>query len=213
MCDAQNDKHIKDTEGYSILTSAVAETWGKIRKAGGNHHVKTVTFNTVANQVDYSLDTICTDTDFLAVAQLDVNEGNGQYRPISRIPESELQAFRAPTSVIAMRLKYEPCAPVWTTGNESFDGINGWEEHTLNTAAVMVKKKKQDDYQPFQQRKLELERRIAEEAGRDDSEPPRVARKRRRASQDYYAAWRNNVSRYSVRGSVLSLYYDYGYVG
>ncbi len=210
MCDAKNDTHLTDTELYRVLTSAVAETWGKIRKAGGNHFVKSVTFNTVANQLEYSLDTIAPALDFQAVAQLDVNEGNGQYRPLTAIPESELQSYRAPTSVIAMRLKYAPCAPTWSTGQESFDGINGWEEHTLCTAAVWVKKKKQDDYQPFQQRKLELERRIADEAGRDDAEPPRVAMKRQRRRQDYYSAYRTNVSRYSVRGSVLSLYYNFG---
>ncbi|MDD5374477.1 hypothetical protein [Acidithiobacillus sp.] len=213
MCDAKNDTHITTTELYRVLTSAVAETWGKIRKAGGNHFVKTVTFNTVADQLNYELDTIAPDADFLAVAQLDVNEGNGQYRPLTAIPESELQSYRAPTSVIPMRLKYAPRAPTWSTGQESFDGINGWEEHTLCTAAVWLKKKKQDDYQPFQQRKLELERRIAEEACRDDAEPPRVARKRQRKSMDYYAAFRNNVSRYSIRGTTLSLYYNYGYVG
>ncbi len=213
ICDAENDRHLTSTELYSVLSSAVAETWDKILSSGsGDYFIKTVTFNTVAGTTDYALDTICTDADFLKVAALDVNEGNGQYRPLTKISELELQSYRAPTSAIPMRLKYAPCAPVWTTGNESFDGINGWEEHTLNTAAVMVKKKKQDDYMPFQQRKQELERRIASGASRDCAEPPRVVRKRQRQQQDYYAAFRNNVSKYSIRGTTLSLYYNYGYV-
>ncbi len=213
MCDIENDRHLTTTELYSVLSAALAETWDKILASGsGDFYTKTITFNTVAGTSDYVLDTIITAADFLRVANLDVNEGNGQYRPVGRISELELQSYRAPTSVIPMRLKYIPCAPVWTTGNESFDGINGWEEHLLNTAAVMVKKKKQDDYMPYQQRKQELERRMATAAGRDAAEPPRVVRKRQRQSQDYYATFRNNVSKYSIRAGTLSLYYNYGYV-
>ncbi len=214
MCDAASDTNLKDQWLYDVLSAAVADTWDKILSAGvGDHYVKSVTFNTVAGQGDYLLSTLISAGDFYKVSQVLVNEGNGQYRPISRINAAELQAYRPPTAVIPMKLYYIPCAPVWTVGNESFDGINGWEEHTLATAAVMVKKKKQDDYQPFQQRKLELERRMATNASRDDAEPPRVARKRKRQSQDYYAAFRSNVSKYAVRGLNLELYYDYGYVG
>ncbi len=213
MTDTVNDTHLSKTYMYGVLTAAVADTWDKILKCSkGDHFTKSVTFSTVAGQTEYPLSTVVSAGDFYKVSVLAVDEGQGQFRPLTSISPLELQSYRAPTAAVPMKLHYTPCAPVWTVGNESFDGINGWEEHTLNTAAVMVKKKKQDDFQPFLQAKKEMEGRMASAASRDDGEPPRVVRKHMRASADYYAAFRNNVSKYLVRGLNLELYYNHGYI-
>ncbi len=215
MTDSVNDTHLTDVELYAVLTSAVAETWDAIMMAGAKgEFVKKALFNTVPGQREYSLTTggvIGTDNDFYKVSTLYVDERNGQLRPINRISPEEEQAYRAPRAVIPMVLYYTPCAPVWTTGVESFDGINGWEEHTLATAAIFVMNKKQDDATPFKQRKRELEGRIASMANRSRGEPPRVVRKRHQQSQDRYALWLNNVSCWDIVGNDLMLMYRYGY--
>lgn len=212
MTDTENDTHLTDAELYRVLTQAVSNTWDKIIAAApGDMYVKSVTFNTVAGQQEYAFGTIVSAGDYYKLSQLYVNEGSGQYRPIGRINPAETQSYRAPTAAVPMKLYYAPCAPVWTTGSESFDGINGWEEHTLNVAAEVVKKKKSDDYQPFRQAKMELEKRIADMGNQDQAEPPRVVRKRMRQSMDYYASFRNNISKYNIRGLNLELFYNYGY--
>ncbi len=213
MTDTEADSHLTDTELYSVLTSAVSDTWDKIISAGrGDHYVKSVTFNTVANQTDYLISTVVSAGDFYKVSRLLVDEGNGQFRPLTRINGQEIQSYRGPTAVIPMKLYYAPCAPVWTLGSESFDGINGWEEHVLAVAAMAVKKKKQDDYAPFRQLKADLEKRMSLGASRDDGEPPRVVRKAYSRRNDYYAAFRANVSWYDVTGLNIQLFYNSGYL-
>ncbi len=216
MTDTVNDTHLTDAELYAVLTSAVAETWDAIMAGGSaGEFVKRQTFNTVAGQKEYALsgtNKIITDDDFYKVQTLYVDERNGQLRPINRINAAEEQPYRAPTNVIPMVLYYVPCAPVWVDGTESFDGINGWEEHTLVTAAIFIMNKKQDDANPFKQRKRELEARISTMANRSRGEPPRVVRKRRQQVQDRYALWLNNVSCWDIRGGNLELFYRYGYL-
>jgi len=211
MTDTQNDPHLSTAEKYRILTSAVAKTWDLILLNSTSAFVKSVTFNTVPNQKEYPVDTIIPAGDFYKVSTLYVDEGNGQLRPLGRINPMEEQSYRAPVSAVPMKLYYTPCAPTFTTGAESFDGINGWEEHTLNLAAMTVKKKKEDDYRPWQQAMMDVEQRIQTLGNRSRAEPHRVVMKRRQSAQDRYAAWRNNVSAWDLRGSNLELFYRYGW--
>ncbi len=217
MTDSVSDTHLTDSELYKVLSSAVAETWDAIMAAGEvGEFVKRVTFTTTAGTLEYPLEDVGTtqgiipDDDFYKVATVYVDETNGHLRPIPRISPGEEQAYRAPAAAVPMVLYYVPCAPVWTLGTETFDGINGWEEHTLCTAAIFVMNKKQDDATPFKQRKRELEVRIASMGNRSRGEPPRVVRKRKQAYQDRYAYWHNNVSCWDIRGGNLELFYRFG---
>lgn len=212
LTDTVNTTHITDAEGYLALTSAVADTWDKILSAGGgDYFVKKVTFNTVAGTKESAIATICPDGDFFKVHQILVDEGQGLIRPITRINPYEEQAYRAPVSVVPMVMYYVPCAPVWSTGSESFDGINGWEEHTIMTAAMFIASKRGDDHSYFQRRKAELEQRIITAASRSVGEPARVVRKRLSRQNDRYIAWNNSISCWDIRGSNIELFYRYGY--
>lgn len=212
MTDTQNDPHLSTAEKYRILTSAVAKTWDLILlNSPGDAYVTSVTFSTVPGQKEYSLSTIVPAGDFYKVSQVYVDEGNGQLRPIGRINPMEEQPYRAPAAAIPMKLYYTPCAPTFVTGAESFDGINGWEEHTLQLAAMTVKKKKEDDYRPFESAMRDVEQRIQTMGNRSRAEPPRVVMKRRQRLMDRYAAWTNNVSCWDLRGSNLELMYRYGW--
>lgn len=218
MSDSENDTHLGDPEIYRFLTSAVADTWDKIQAAGlGGEAVRTVYFNTVADQTDYALSgTIYSTTvggglttipEFYKVKTLYVNDGNGLYRPISRVTPTEHYGQKAPQGVYSMKLCYVPCAPVWTTGAEVFDGINGWEEHTVQLAAVMVKAKKADDAGQYKARAREIEERMKTHANRNADEPPRVTR--RRAAQQWAARtlpYTGSVGGWDIRGGNIELY-------
>lgn len=211
MTDTENDTHVTDTELYKALTVAVADTWDRILKAGlGGEYVKKVTFNTVANQREYVIGTIVSAGDFYKVSQMCVNEGDGIQRPISRISPDETYGYKAPTAIVPMILYYIPCAPVWTTGAESFDGINGWEEHTLNVAAMKIMAKKQDDVSPFRTAKREIEARIDSSGNRSAGEPARVVRRRRAQARDRFYNSRYNVSAWDHRGLNLELVFRWG---
>src|SRR3954468_16207573 len=106
MTDTQNDPHLSTAEKYRILTSAVAKTWDLILLSSPAAYVKSVTFNTVANQKEYPVDTIVSAGDFYKVSTLYVDEGNGQLRPLGRINPMEEQSYRAPVSAVPMKLYY-----------------------------------------------------------------------------------------------------------
>jgi hypothetical protein len=212
------DSHITNAELYLWLTAAVAATWDKLIASGlGGEGVKKATFNTVANQTDYPISTTSFSingaaaaagiSDFWKVKTLYVNDGTGMYRPLTRVSPNEQYALKGPQSVIGMKLMYIPCAPTFSTGAESFDGINGWEEHAINLVAAMVKKKKEDDQGPFKAAAKEIEARMSTHANRNADEPPRVIR--RRASQAWAARvtpYTGDVFAWDLRGDNIELY-------
>ncbi len=209
LCDIENDTHLSSAEKFEIMNSAIAETWDLICDSGlAEKYVTYANFSTVAGTLTTNLFTVATD--FYRIHKLYVLESNGAMRPLQRINPSEIQTFTAPTSAVTMRLYYIPYSPVLTTG-QTFDGINGWEEHTLMTACCAVKMKKEDDYQLFFRRKKELEGRIRANANVDFGEPIRVTRKNRR-QRDPFMLFNSNVNAYGVRGDKLEIYCYSGYI-
>lgn len=219
LTDTENDTHLSTTEKNEIIASAAAETYDKILSAGlGEKYVRSVTFNTIAGTQEYDLTsaTYVPLQDFYKVHQLYVDEGNSQFRPVSRINSAEVMTFRPPTTVVAMKLFYIPCAPTFKVAGvfsdaATFDGVSGWEEHLLQTAAIAVKAKKEDDAGPYIRRKAELEQRIAFMGRTDHSEPTRVVRRRYRTN-DPFSLYRGNVNAWLIRGDKLNLLYHWGYV-
>ncbi len=209
LCDIEGDTHLSSAEKFEIMNSAIAETWDLICNSGlGEKYVTYANFSTVAGTLAYNLFTIATD--FYRIHQVYVLEnGSTTLRPLTRLNTSEIQTFTAPTSVVTMRLYYLPYSPVLTTG-QTFDGINGWEEHTLMTACCAVKMKKEDDYRTYAARKAELERRIKSMGNVDLGEPMRVQRKRHRKN-DPFVLFNSNINAYCLRGDKIELLSYSGY--
>jgi hypothetical protein len=209
---ALNDTHVTDVELYRALTAGVADTWDTLLSMGiGTEGVKKVTFTATAGTSEYALATIVPAGDFFQVSRLVTEDPDGRLRPISRINPSEQYAYRAPQAGATMRLYYFPTAPTFTTGAETFDGINGWEEHAIMCAACYVKAKKEDDTGPFRARKRELELRMAVMANRLRDEPPRIVRRanpyrKGRRNWDYEIPYQTAVQGYDLRGANLELF-------
>ena len=216
--DALGDTHVTDAEGYLALTSAVSDTWDALLSSGiGTEGVKSITFNTVANQQEYPLSVLAAD--FFQVRNLYSVQSDGRLVPVDRVNPNEAYTMRAPQAVVPMKLYYFPTAPVFVTGAESFDGINGWEEHTVQVACMTVKAKKMDDTGPFRARKRELEERMKSMANRLRAEAPRVVRRAARFvsggrfgragvgrySGGYDIPYQTGVIGYDLRGGNLEL--------
>lgn len=213
MVGAENDTSLSTTELYKALTRGVSDTWDALLSSGiGTEGVKKVTFTAVAGTQEYVLDTIVAAADFYQLRNLYALDSNGGLRPIPRVNPNETYNMRAPTEGATMKLYYFPCAPVWTVGTEQFDGINGWEEHTLVCAAIYVKAKKEDDTGQFRARKRELEARMAVMANRMRAEPPRVVRRSqitnfgRRGLRGYSLPYNEGPRYYDIRGANLELF-------
>lgn len=217
--DTANDTFFSTTEKRDYIRAAVAETWDKITASGlSEKHVKNVTFSAVAGQYEYPISTVITAGDFYKVASLYVVDDSGAqvYRPIERINPAEIYGFRPPTSTASLKLYYIPTAPTFQvagvySGSATFDGINGWEEHSIAGAAIAMMKKKEDDWQKHATRKAEMEQRIANMANTDYSGPSRVVRRRgnsygRGASRAFWNLFQTTVVAWGIRGDKIELY-------
>ena len=219
LLNIQNDRHVDRDERYAFLVSAVQEAWDLIVKSGlAEQYVKKVSFNTVANQMEYEIEPedgtgLIDDGDFYKVSAIYVDEGNGHLRSIERINPAEILYHQAPQAVVPMWLYYIPAAPTFKDENEdwdeeeTFDGINGWEELVLQTAALNICQKKGDDYNQYYRRKKDLEQRIATMGNTDWSGPTRVVRRaRRRVADRLFFPFSSNVTAWGIRGGKLELY-------
>ena len=216
--DAVNDTNITDAWLYLQATALVARLWMNITRSGlGGEGIKTVYFSTVAGQQNYDLSSAIWSTtpagsgttipDFYKVKTLYCNDGNGLFRPILRTNPSEEYALKAPQAVLNLKLCYLPCAPVWVTGAESFDGINGYEEWVVQGLAYAIKIKQQDDGGSHKGLMREIEDDIKTSGGRNLDTPPRVIR--RRATSRWAARtlpYTGGVGAWDLRGNNLELY-------
>lgn len=205
---ALNDTHVTDAELYRALTAGIADTWGTLLSMGiGTEGVKKVTFSAVADQQEYALTTVVTALDFFQVSRLLVTQQDGSKKPVSRVNPSEQYTMRAPTQGATMTLYYFPTAPVFTVaGTETFDGINGWEEHGIMNACIYVKAKKEDDTGQYRARRRELEAQMAVMANRLRDEPPRIIRRRSPTRRGYDIPYTSNVLAYDLRGGNIELF-------
>ena len=136
LTDSESDAHLGTNEKDEILNSAMAETWDHIVAAGlAEKFVKSVSFSSVSGTLEYSFASVISAGVFYRIHALYVDEGSGQLRPLKRIAPAEVRPFRPPTSTVNLKLYYIPICPRITAGvgtdSTTFDGINGWEEHTL----------------------------------------------------------------------------------
>ena len=213
-----NDTNITDAWLYQQASVLVAQLWDKIINAGlGGEGIKTVYLSTVANQQEYSLDAAiwrptvggagAALADFYKVKTLYCNDGNNLFRPILRAGPSEQYALKAPGSPLTMKLCYLPAAPVFTSGAEVFDGINGYEGYVTQGIAYAIKLKQQDDGGPHKGLMREIEEQIKDSANRNMDTPPRIVRRR---AQSRWAnrtlPYTGGVGAWDLRGNNLELY-------
>lgn len=216
ITDTQKSKHFSDTEKNEAIAMGVAETWDVILNSGlAEQHVKRVKFNAVQGKGEYVLDSssgLIPDEDFYKIHAIYVDESNGHLRPIDRVNFAEITYFQPPTAPAPIVLWYIPVAPSFRDEDENFDdeavfnGINGWEEHSILTAALHMRLKDDKSYNEFYRRKKELEDRIKQMATTDWSGPSHVVKRWRRNRWDPYLPFILNVTAWSIRGNVLELY-------
>lgn len=212
MTSTQNDEDLSVTELNDAIASAVAETLDHIITSGLSEQV-VQTYDVTTSSPDLDLSSAL---DFYKVVKVYVLE-SGQYRPIERINLQDIYPYKPVSTSVTLRILYIPYSSTLKNADGSyndeatFDGINGWEEHTLCTAALQVKAKKEDDGSYFRGRKSELEERMAFLGNTDFSGPARVVRKRR-SRTEYVLPYNSQVSAWTLRNKTISLYYSYPWV-
>lgn len=212
MTSTQNDEDLSVTELNDIISSAVAETLDHIITSGLSEQATQVYDGTIGSS---GLD-LSTVVDFYKVVKVYAVEGE-HYRPIERINLQDIYPYKPVSSNTSVRILYIPYSSTLKNADGSyndeatFDGINGWEEHTLNTAAIRVKGKKEEDASMFVRRKAEMEERMAFLGNTDFSGPARVVRKRN-SRREYALPYNNQVSAWTLRNKTVTLYFNYPWV-
>lgn len=219
--DQQHSEHLSEDEYNEAIASAVAETWDTILNSGlAEQHVKIAPFFSVPNQAEYLIESddgetcLVTDGDFYKVHAIYVDEGGGHVRELPRINPAELLGFQPPQTAVQLLLYYIPAAPDFKDDDGdwddecTFDGINGWEELVINTAALAICQKKNDDFSQFYRRKKELEQRVHSMANTDWGQPSRVARRwnRRNHRSNPFLPHTLNVQGWGIRGGNIEIY-------
>lgn len=189
LTDTENDTHVSDAELNSILNNAISETYDLlIQHAPPDYFRKTVTFSTTPGTVSYQLATIIPAGDFYKLRKIYVSDGDatGPWRTLDPVQDEELVTTEAVRTTSLIRMDYIPFSPTLSLDADTFDGINGWEEHAIASACADVKAKREEDISPYLRRKDQLAARIAKMAPRDAGNPQRVSRKKRRDVDIYY---------------------------
>lgn len=205
----EGDGHVPDAELLRALTYGVSDTWDTLLSMGiGTEGVKNVSFLSVSGQQEYPIATVVPALDFYQVSRMLTvqQDGTGRLIPVSRVNPSEQYTLAAPTGAFSMKLYYFPKSPVFITGAETFDGVNGWEEHAIMCAAVHIKAKKEDDAGRFLSRKRELEARMAVMSNRLRDEPPRIVRRATQAQRGYCIPYTTSIRGYDLRGGNIELF-------
>lgn len=212
MTSTQNDEDLSVTELNDIIASAAAETLDHIITSGLSEQATQVYDGSIsASGLDLS-----TVVDFYKIVKVYAVEGD-HYRPIERINLQDIYPYKPVASATSVRILYIPYASTLKNSDGSyndeatFDGINGWEEHTLNTAAIRVKGKKEEDASMFVRRKAEMEERMAFLGNTDFSGPARVVRKRN-SRREYALPYNSHVSAWTLRNKTVTLYFNYPWV-
>lgn len=194
------------TEVNDLINEAFAEVWDLLVAASPpDFYSSETTVTTTSGTSAYSL-----PADFLKLRAVFVDEGNGEYRPISRANEQERQFYRAPAGAYSAIVRYIAAAPQVADGGGSdsttFDGIDGWEElAVLKAAANLLNKEQTNGGATLMGMYNGQLQRIVSAGFRDVGEPNRVLRRSNRY-RDTFRAWANTLDAYMLRGANIELF-------
>lgn len=135
------------------VNSAVEDSWNVLVSARPDYYTRRSTVPTVAGT-----DTVALPADFYRLRKVELADGD-RWRPLRKV---ELEAshrfgaaastpthyrlegttivlYRTPDAVRSVRIFYLPCKSTMVVDGDTFDGINGFEEHAVIGAVVRLK--------------------------------------------------------------------------
>ena len=180
---------VEDNELTFYINQSISELHDMlVQSYGSDYYVKDITFQSVAGQKAYDLDTIIVDQDFYKLRALDAalngdefttlrkfnfNERNrfqnaGSWNQIGisnvryRLVGSNLRFTPAPDQNTEIQVWYIPRAKTLTLDTDSYNDFNGWIEYVIVDCAIKMLNKEESDVSILNNEKLMLKRRIEE---------------------------------------------------
>jgi hypothetical protein len=185
--DMKHSTFCTDTEINGYINSAIKELYDKLVEATEDYFI---TSDTIAT--DGTTDTYALPADFYKMNGVDYSV-NGIDQPMERFVFEDRHKYIYNTNIVRYRIinnnivfKPVPSAqtitiwytPVYTSlsnDNDTFDGINGWEDFVICDAAIKCLMKEESDVSVLMVEKQQIEERIeAMKKNRDQGRPDRV---------------------------------------
>lgn len=193
--DMENSRFVSDAELTRYINASIQELYDLlIATRGENYYIDSTTFSITGGVDSYPL-----PVDMLKLMGVDLLRGSNeaytlrafrwQERNRNREPYyfSDNTNFRyqirgdnlvfspVPKNNQQIKLWYIPAFQTLSSGSDSFNGINGWEEYVIIDCAIKMKNKEESPVDELLLAKQDMRARILQaSAGRDSTEPPRV---------------------------------------
>lgn len=193
--DMENSRFISDAELTRYINASIQELYDLlIASRGENYYISSTTIST-----SDGVDTYALPTGMLKVMGVDLVRSSTesytlrsfrwQERNINRSPfyfsgntnlryqirGDSLVFSPQPQGGQVIKLWFIPVATLLSSGSDSFNGINGWEEYVVIDCAIKMKSKEESPVDELLLAKQDMKARILQaSAGRDSTEPARV---------------------------------------
>jgi len=195
--DMKESKFVEDNELTFYINQSISELHDMlVQSYGSDYYVKDITFQSVAGQKSYDLDTIIVDQDFYKLRALDAalngdefttlkkfnfNERNrfqnaGSWNQIGinnvryRLVGSNLRFSPAPDQNTEIQVWYIPRATTLVNDADTYNDFNGWIEYVIVDCAIKMLNKEESDVTILFNEKQLLKRRIEEVSQNRDVE-------------------------------------------
>ncbi len=179
--DTVNDPFFSSAELIEYIDTGYCKLYDLLVSRFQNYFLTSSAITTVAGQSDYTL-----PADFYKLQGLDQldgtqtytllpfnfnerNQQNAQTVPLYPTPlfryvlkSSVLTLLPTPSDTKTLTLWYTPAPVKITAGNQTIDGIAGWEEYVVNDVCVQIRKKQDLDASGFEGERALAEKRILE---------------------------------------------------
>jgi hypothetical protein len=172
----------------------------RIAKAVPYHYSTDYAFNTVAGTIPYAL-----PADFLWCQDLYAAEDVDHYRPIRNLTGWQRNVYRAPQGAYSLVLRYTPTPVDLSADADTVDGIIGYDEWIVASAARCLLLKERDDVSQITGELRELEQDIIESISFRDQGQPQMITEVEMAT-DWPYPYRQAINGYQLRGGFVDVF-------
>ncbi len=119
-----SDPVFTSTKLNALINLHLPAVYDTLVAAGpADYYSSDATVSVTAGTIQYAL-----PSDFLALVNVFVHEGDDYKRVIDAMPDRARQGFRAPQMAGTITVEYIPTCPVLDDDADTFDGVDGWDE-------------------------------------------------------------------------------------
>jgi hypothetical protein len=198
--DIQNDQSVSLEEKNDLINEAITDLTDElVSSAPPDYFLTTATITTAADVLEYNV-----PDDFYKARSVQLDVGNQRRRGLSTMQPDMRIVLGPPDGEYTVYLEYIPTLPVLVDDADTIDGVNGWEELVVLTAALKVYAKKRLDPSFLIQQEQAARARVQKMAYRDAGAPVRIKRASMRDA--VFPGWTQSLTHYRMRGDLIELY-------